>query len=889
MSLRLKFLARRIKRRLDLRPLKRTVYTKTKGNTLVLLTYISTLALISMLVGVFFIVVIFAFFSRDLPNPRSLLERSIELSTKLYDRNGELIYEVYGEKNRTLVLLPDISPHVVRATLAIEDADFYLHQGYSIRGMLRALKNTITGAGLQGGSTLTQQVIKNTLLSRERTVARKIKEFILSLQLENRYSKEEILQMYLNETPYGGQNYGIYSAAKAYFNKKPLDLTIAESAYIAGLPQRPSYYFPYGSNPEAGIERKNYVLYVMNTHGWMEGDGKRHYLSNEDYEAAKKEELKFDTAKVAFKFPHFVFYTKQFLADMFGEEAVDQGGLQVTTSIDTKIQEKAEQIVSEEVEKANGLNVWNGSMVVLDPKTSQILAMVGSKDYNLDPEPKGCTSGIPGENGCKFDPYVNVTTSLRQPGSAIKPITYATMLSQGYTAAFPLLDVPTRFPGSAPDKPYIPENYDGKFRGPMSLRKSLGNSINIPAVKALKIVGIDNMIDMAEKMGISSFKDRSRYGLALTLGGGEVQLLELTGAFNVFPAKGIYRRPTPLVEVKDSQGHVLYKWNDTGGTRAMGEDVAFLISDILSDDGARSEVFGFGSLLSIPGHQVGVKTGTTDDKRDNYALGFTPSVTVGVWVGNNNNDKMNPYIASGITGATPIWNRFMKDFLKDKPSERFEQPKGMEKIEVDELSGMLPVENFPKRQEWFTKDTVPTTKSNWYQNLEICKYDGCIANDGCKNAGKTKTQSYVRITAELPEWQSAADAWLKEKYSDKDKYFPPTIVSHLDFDGDNVTNEDDIYVKITNENNSKVYLDFRLSIEVSSYKDVKKVEMFMDGKKVAEDSSKPYGYSFQLSPSDAGIHKFKVVATNEKGNTSEDEVTLEIMNYSGESRSFTVE
>ena len=847
--------------------------------SLTFITYLASFVLAGMVIGLLVVVITLAFFSRGLPNPNKLLERNFELSTRFYDRNGKLLYELFGDKNRTLIGLEEISPHVLHATLATEDSDFYIHRGFSMRGMARALKNMVFGESLQSGSTITQQVIKNTLLTSEQTLPRKIKELILSLQLENKYSKDQILQMYLNESPYGGQNYGILSAAKAYFNKHPKDLTVAESAYLAGLPQRPSYYSHFAGDPQAGQERKDYVLYLMNERGWMGSDGKRFFLSDEDYEKAKTEELKFESASVPFAAPHFVFYVKQMLADMFGEELVEQGGLQVTTSLDLDLQEKAQQIVFEEVEKSNSMNVWNGSLIALDAKTSQILVMVGSKGYNLDSQPVDCISGITGEGSCKFEPYVNVSLANRQPGSAIKPITYATMLSQGYPASFPFLDVPSVFEGSAPDKPYIPENYDGKFRGVMSLRKSLGNSLNIPAVKALKIAGIDNMIDMAEQMGISTFKERDRYGLSLTLGGGETKLLELTGAFNVFAARGVYRQPTPLVEVKDSNGNLIYKWQDTGGIKAMDEGVAFLISDILSDDGARSAVFGLGSLLNIPGHQVAVKTGTTDDKRDNYAIGYTPSIVAGSWVGNNNNEEMNPNVASGITGASPIWNRFMKEFLTGKENEKFEAPKNVKKIEVDELTGLLPQEGFGTRNEWFLQDTEPTARSDWYQRIEVCKIDGRIANDGCKDADETDTNTFIKITAELPEWQSSVDAWVKENY-DEDRYFPPQMRSRLEFDGDSVSNKDDVNVEIIElDEGDKVYLHFRLSVEVSAYNDVEVVRIYMDGQKMTDDESAPYGYNFELPASAIGKHEFEAVATDDDGNKGSKKVNLEVVGY----------
>ncbi len=854
--------------------------SKLGTKRLKVLTFLATFVLIGMTAGVFLIIITFAIFSRSLPNPNQLLERSFELSTRFYDRNDSLVYEVYGDKNRTLIKLSDVSPYVTNATLATEDAEFYLHNGYSLKGMLRAVFNIATGGNLQSGSTLTQQVIKNTLLTPEQTIVRKIKEFILSLQLENRYSKDEIIQMYLNETPYGGQNYGIYSAAKAYFNKLPKDLTVAESAYLAGLPQRPSYYSQFGTNPEAGIERKDYVLYLMHEKGWVGEDGKRHYLSDDDYNLAKSAELKFETSRVPLEAPHFIFYAKQYLSEILGEDVVEKGGLKVKTTLDLNVQHLAQDTVTAEI-NSNGesLNIWNGAMVVIDPKNGQILAMVGSKGYNIDPQPEGCISGSTGDNSCKFDPYVNVALANRQPGSSIKPITYATMLSQGYTVAYPFLDMPIAFEGSAVDKPYVPVNYDGTFRGVVTFRKSLGNSLNIPAVEALKIVGIDGMISQAEKMGISTFTDRSRYGLSLTLGGGETKLLELTNAYGVFANKGVYHKPTPIIEVADSAGKVVYKPQDPG-TKALEEGVAFLISDILSDDGARSDTFGAGSLLNIKDRQVAVKTGTTDDKRDNYAMGFTPSVVVGVWVGNSNNEKMNPYVASGVSGATPIWHNFMAEYLKDKENEKFEAPSNVEKVQVDSLTGGKPYGNFSTRNEWFIKGTEPAAVSSWYERLEICKIDGRITNDACKDADETDTTDFVRITAPYNTWQPAVDAWVKEKYTDNEMYFPPQMTSKLEFDGDSVKNKDDVNTQIVSvKDGQNVPLSFRLNVEASLYYDISKVTIYMDDNKVAEDNSSPYGYNFELKAGDIGTHEFKATVTDEKGNKGSDSVKLNVVGY----------
>lgn len=835
---------------------------------------LSSLALFGILSGTVILFIVLGIFARSLPNPNRLLERSEELATKIMDRNGESIYEVFGEKHRILIKPEEVSDDLIHATLAVEDSNFYIHQGVDLRGVLRAVRNTLTGKGLQGGSTLSQQVVKNAVLSQERTITRKLKELVLTWQIENTYSKNEILQMYLNETPYGGQNYGVFTVARAYFNKHPSDLTTAESAYLAGLPQSPSRYSPYSSDPTRGLERKDYVLYLMNERGWLDENGDRNYLSDEDYQAALEEKLEFTASPDLFGAPHFVFYVKEVLADMYGEDLVEQQGLQVTTTLDLEFQEEAQKIVNEEVEKAASFNIGNGALVAIDPQTSQILAMVGSKDYFADSEPEGCTSGITGEGSCTFEPQLNVALAKRQPGSSIKPITYATMLSQGYTTSTTFLDVPTVFVGADAGKDYEPVNYDGKYRGPMSLRKSLGNSINVPAVKALAVIGVDSMIKQAEKMGISTFDKPERYGLSLTLGGGETKLLEMTNAFGTFANGGLYREPTPILEVKDAKGNILYSYRDSGGERVLSEGVAFLISDILSDDGARSEVFGFGSSLNIQGQQVAVKTGTTDDKRDNYAIGFTKDVVIGTWVGNNNNDAMYS-VASGISGATPIWRRAMLEAIADKEPNNFEAPDDVRKYDTDELTGRLPYGDNDTRKEWFILGTEPTSVSDWYKKLEICKEDGKIANDECKDADETETEDFIDITALRPEWQIDVDEWLEENYKDEDKFFPPQMRSGLEFDGDDVDDDRDPKVEIVNwDDGDKVPRRFRLDVEVSSANDIDEVRIYMNGEKVTDDDTAPYGYNFNFEDDQLGTYEFKAVAEDEDGR--EDETTIKL-------------
>lgn len=845
---------------------------------LLYLTYAASAGLILTISGVVIVFIVLAVFSRQLPNPNTLLERNAELSTKLYDRNGVPIFELFGEKNREIVAFDQVSPNIIHATMAAEDSNFYQHQGFDFLGMVRATRNIILGKGLQSGSTITQQVVKNTLLTQERTITRKIKELILSLQLENKYTKDQIFQMYLNETPYGGQNYGILTASKAYFNKEPKDLTVAEAAFIAGLPQSPTRYSPYSSDPSIGLERQKYVLYLMKERGWLDSNKQRHFLSSEEYEKALMQELNFIPARTSFEAPHFVFYVKEVLADRFGDEVVEQGGLQVTTTLDLELQADAQEIVKSVVDDSSGLNIYNGSLVALDSKTGQILAMVGSKDYFGESFPEGCTSGITGEGSCLFEPNLNVSIAKRQPGSSIKPITYVTMLEQGYTASYPFLDVPTTFKNAdGGTKDYNPVNYDGQFRGVMTLRRSLGNSLNIPAVKALAITGVDEMIDTAEKLGITTLQDRSRFGLALTLGGGETKLVEMTGAFATFANKGKHNAPIGILEVKDSHGNTLYSWKESGGTQAISEESAFLIADILSDDGARSAAFGANSLLNIPNHKVAVKTGTTDDKRDNYAMGFTPSITVGVWVGNNNNDAMNPNVSSGISGATPIYRRFMISYLADKTPEKFEVPKNVKKVEIDSFTGALPYKDTSNRTEWFANGTEPTAPSPWYQSLEICKIDKKLASSACKDAGETEIKTFINITAELLEWQNDVDKWVAENYSGDSKYFPPKSVSSLKFKDGEV--DDDVAPSVEFiglKDNFKVSTNFRLGVEVSSPNDIDEVRIYMNGDRVTTDSSDPYGYNFELNST--GTFEFEAVAEDEDGREGSKKIKLQVSN-----------
>jgi 1A family penicillin-binding protein len=577
------------------------------------------------------------FFVKELPSPYNIGKVNYPLSTHIYDRNNTLLYEIYREQNRTPVILRELPPYVAEATIAIEDKDFYKHQGVAVfSGMVRAVKEMIVNKNLQGGSTITQQLVKTALLNPERTISRKIKEAILAIWTEKIYSKEQILEMYFNQVPYGGSSYGIEEASKTYFGKKAKDLTIEEAALLAGLPQAPSLYSPY-INPEIALKRRNDVLTSMKNQG---------YISEETKVKSQKSKLEVLPPKTTILAPHFVFYCKNQLENYYGIKTVEEGGLKVKTTLDYKIQEQAEKILKEELAKINYLNVTNGAILVTRPSTGEILAMVGSVDYFNQP----------------FGAF-NVTTALRQPGSSIKPIMYSLALQKGFTAASILDDSPAAF-NIAGSESYRPVNYDNKFHGKVPLRYALANSYNIPAVRTLNNLGVDNFINFATKMGISTWNDKSRYGLSLTLGGGEVTMIDMAEAFGVLANQG-YRMPINYFQkIEDNTGNTLREMTPFK-IKEIDPAIAFIISDILSDNFARTFAFGPGSALEIPGYKVAVKTGTTNEKKDNWTIGYTPEFLVVVWVGNNDNTPMNQFLTSGITGAAPIWNRVMSYLLKN--------------------------------------------------------------------------------------------------------------------------------------------------------------------------------------------------------------------------------
>ncbi len=584
-------------------------------------------------------------------------DRKIEQSTKIYDRTGEkLLFDLHDTVRRTLVPFDSISRNVKNAVVAIEDAEFYEHRGIKLSSIIRAIFANITSIGFsQGGSTITQQVVKNSLLTQEKSITRKLKEWVLSIKLEQTLTKEEILNLYLNETPWGGSIYGVEEASRQFFNKKSSDLTLAESAYLAALPQAPTYYSPYGEHTDALEARKNLVLSRMEKLG---------FITPEERAVAEKEAVTFNPRpEQSLQAPHFVFYVRDYIEKKYGARAIEERGLKITTTLDFELQQKAEDIILKgALENEKNFNASNAGAVAIDPTTGEILAMVGSRDY-FD------------EN---IDGNVNITLAKRQPGSSFKPFVYATAFKKGYTPDTILFDVPTQFSTTcsttnltSDNGCYSPKNYDNVFRGPMTIREALAQSVNIPAVKALYLAGIDDSIRTARDLGITTLTDSARYGLTLVLGGGEVTLLEMVGAYGVFAAEGVRNPLTAIVRIEDGNGNVLEEFSQKS-YRVIERNIALEISDILSDNAARTPAFGERSSLYFPGRQVAAKTGTTNDYRDAWIIGYTPNLVLGAWAGNNDNTPMEKKVAGLI--IAPLWHSIMESALAERDSEVFPSP-----------------------------------------------------------------------------------------------------------------------------------------------------------------------------------------------------------------------
>lgn len=712
----------------------------------------------------------------DLPQTRDLPQHTASPSTQIFDRHGRLLYEVIDpfRGRHTPVALDDIPPYLLQATVATEDANFYRHPGVDLTAIMRALWINLQGGEvLSGGSTITQQLARNLLLSPEeraqRTLTRKLRESILAWRLARTYSRDEVLALYLNETYYGNYAYGVEAAAQAYFGKHVSELDLAECALLAGLPQAPSAYNPL-SNLEAARQRQWVVLGLMVKQG---------FISDEDATLAAAEPLHFASTPFSIEAPHFVMYVRGLLEESLGRQRLEGGGLRVYTTLDLALQETAQRTVRRHLARLadtrygeQDRNVHNAALVALDPQTGEILVMLGSPDY-FDAESDGA---------------VNVALALRQPGSSIKPITYAAAFDPAwaamhdgapYTPATMIADLRTTFL-TRENRPYTPRNYDSIFHGPVLARQALASSFNVPAVKVLDHIGLETMILQARRMGITTFDAADRFGLALTLGGGEVHLLELTAAYAAFANGGSRVEPMAIRRVEDAEGGVL--WASQGGRRGRALDgrVAYLVTDVLSDDWARMSAFGEASVLQLD-RPAAVKTGTTSDWRDNWTVGYTPDLVVGVWAGNADNSPMRG--VSGISGAAPIWHDFTQSALKGWPVRQFSRPEGLVEVEVCALSGQRYGAHCPhRRKELFIAGTEPQKECDWHRAFRIDRSTGLLA-DPDTPLSQVVERVYTLLPPELAEWGRAQGieappvALLSSpstgaQASDKDYYWP---------------------------------------------------------------------------------------------------------------------
>lgn len=825
--------------------LKLTTKQKILTITAVLLSVLFLFVILGIITGA----ILFAYFAKDLPSPNKLTTRDVEQTTTLMDRTGKTLYKVYGDKNRTLVTFDKIPKSVINATIASEDKDFYKHKGFAIDGYLRIIKELTINRRLIGGSSITQQLVKNSLLSNEWSVTRKLRELILAIQVEQRFSKDEIMQMYLNEIPYGGTVYGVQAAAQTYFGKNVEDLNLTESAILAGLPQSPSRYTPYGSTPKAYVDRTKYVLRRMNEDGYVTQD-------QEKESAAQLDGVAFKKPNIEIQAPHFTLLVKQQLEDRYGKELIENGGLKVTTSLDLDIQNKAQDIVKTEVEKLSKAKVGNGAAMVMNPKTGEILAMVGSKNYFAD----------------DYDGQYNVAIANRQPGSATKPITYAVGFTKGYTPATMWLDVKTSFDAGPNQKAYEPVNYDGKFRGPVLTRSSLGSSLNIPAVKMLAVNSLKDTMKTAYDMGLTTWEptaqNMAQVGLSLTLGGRETKLIDLTSAFSVFANNGIKQDTISILKVTDASGRVLEEFKPGSGKKILKPEIAYLISHILSDDSARFLAFGPRSLLYIPGKTVAVKTGTTDEKKDNWAFGYTPSYVVGAWVGNNDNTAMDKSIASGVTGATPIWNKIIHAVIDNKPDEPFIRPDNIISINIDSKTGYLsgPTSTSTKN-ELFIKGSEPTVSAIFDQALKVCKGTNQVEHDGCESEEKTFTilqDPYAKVFNK--PGQCVGDC------PEGDAYRGLSSIGGASKDAPDISIRD-----IPDQANVPFVFNFTADINPKGDAQIIDVKLYQDDFNLLKTTkSSPLSHQVTFRNDQAGTHRLRVEATDNKGNTSSKAITVNV-------------
>lgn len=801
-----------------------------------------------------------------IPTLDSFQNRSVTQSTKIYDRTGQvLLYDVHQNIRRTVVPFDQISPNVKSAVLAIEDVGFYKHGGIRITSIIRAILVNITGLGYnQGGSTITQQVVKNSLLTSEKSISRKIKEWVLAPKVEKILSKDEIFSIYLNEIPFGGSIYGVEEAAQAFFGKKASDVDLAESAYLAALPNAPTYYSPYGQNKAALDDRKNLVLREML---------QNNFIDQKQYDQAKAEKVTFrQQTDTGIKAPHFVMYVKDQLAQKYGEQALDEGGLKVITTLDYDLEKKAEDLANTyALQNKKNFNAENLGLVAVAPKTGDILAMVGSRNY-FDKQIEG---------------NFNITTAHRQPGSAFKPFAYAEAFLKGFTPETVVFNVPTEFNVNCPADPsdpatktnpncYVPGNYDGKYNGPMTMREALAQSMNIPSIKTLYLAGMKDTLRLAKDMGIQSLTNVNQYGLTLVLGGGEVSLLDLTSAYSVFANGGERNQNRAILEVRDKDGNVLEKADENPQpTRILDETVADKISDILSDNVARTPEFGAASPLYFPGRDVAVKTGTTNDFKDALIVGYTPDIAIGAWAGNNNNTPMEKKIAAFI--IAPYWNKIMGYALTKVPDAKFVRPPS----EITDMT-LKPV----LRGKW--QGGVSTLTDRVSGDLAT-QYTPPESTDEILSGGVHSILYWVnkddprgpipavKNDSQFESWEFGVRAWAQANgYGNINDQRLPTQFDTVHISGNSAS------IEITNPRGGQTYnANSQLSVSFNNrgQYDITKVDYFVNETYIGS-AVRPFRFSFTpanvSSIHTGGTNTLKIVAYDEVFNHTEQTVQFSV-------------
>jgi len=795
--------------------------------------------LVVLAMGAFLAVGFFFYTVRNLPDAEEITQRSVIESTKIYDRTGEvLLYEIHGEEKRTVIPFEDIPDFVKQATISVEDNAFYSHPAFDWRGIVRSIfTDIIRGGVVQGGSTITQQLAKKAFLSDEKTLTRKIKELALAWKLEGRYSKDEILSLYLNQVPYGGNSYGIEAAARTFFNKKAKDLTLSEAALLAALPNAPSYYSPWGNHTDELEDRRRFILKRMNELGYIDEAQLTLAGDNQPKVAAQP------TSSI--KAPHFVFYVQDYLREKYGEDLLEAGGLEITTTLDWDMQQVAETAIQDGVKRNSDLyGGENAALVAEDPATGQILAMVGSKNYFAASVPKNCQSG----KTCKFDGQFNVATQgLRQPGSALKPFVYMTSWEQGLTPDTILWDVPTEFASGNSNCPatvdfrndnkecYHPENFDGRFRGPVTMEEALAQSINVPAVKTLYLGTLDRTLENLKSFGINTLSDKNRFGLSLTLGGGEVRLSELVGAYSVLAADGVYHKQAVVLRVQDKDGKTLEEYNDAGA-KVIEPNYVRLVNDVLSDVDLRAPLYSSSlGLTQVPGYQIALKTGTTNDYRDAWTIGYAPNLVGGIWVGNNNREPLKSK-GSSILAAVPIWHDFMTKVLPKKDLETFPRP--------DPVSSSNPVIRGELVQGEYH---------------EILYYLGRV-ND-----------------SQFNNWETGVKNWLIYNQVDLNR-FKTTTSFVLDSTSESVSTGEISLDLVTPKNGDFIKDEVQVEADIRSVSKITKLEVYFNNilvESLVKDLGNSYSYKSTIRPANADVQNILVVrATNESGLQSSKEVIV---------------